>query len=66
MIIYTVKPIENLGFSTFSIFRSSGQGFFKVRFATKVEEHEKLHRLVNFLKCLGPISDGDSFREIVF
>ena len=57
---------EKPGFPTFFDLSVIKPRFLEVCFATKVVELEKLHRKVNFLKCSGPIPDGDSFREIVF
>ena len=56
---------ENPGFPRFFDFSVIRPRFLEVCFATEVVDLEKLHRKVNFLKCLDPIPDGDSFREIV-
>jgi hypothetical protein len=57
---------EKPGFPTFFDLSVIRPRFLEVCFATKVVELKKLHREVNFPKCLGPIPDGDSFREMVF
>ena len=56
---------KNLSFPTFFDLLVIRPRFLNVCFATEVVDLEKLHRKVNFLKCLDPIPDGDSFREIV-
>jgi hypothetical protein len=55
-----------LGFSTFSDLSVIRPKFLEVSLATKRVELGKLHRNVHFPTCLGPIPDGDSFREMGF
>ena len=66
MVIDTVKTVKTPVFPRFFDLSVIRPRFREIGFATKVGEREKLHRVVNFPKGLGPIPDGDSFREIVF